>query len=105
MVAGVAFSADGSRLATTGGDGQVKVWDAATGTELLNLSGHTSSIWAVAFNREGSRLATASLDGTVRVFALRLEDLIALARSRVTRALTTEECQRFLHVETCPAEP
>jgi hypothetical protein len=31
--------------------------------------------------------------------------LIALAKSRVTRSLTTEECQQYLHVEACPAEP
>jgi class 3 adenylate cyclase len=38
----------------------------------------------------------------LRVYALKLEDLVNLARSRVTRALTNEECQRFLHVAQCP---
>ena len=27
---------------------------------------------------------------------------IALARSRLTRGLTDEECQQYLHVDTCP---
>ncbi|MBI4771839.1 MAG: hypothetical protein HY784_15855 [Chloroflexi bacterium] len=33
---------------------------------------------------------------------LRIEDLVALAQSRVTRSLTAEECQKYLHTEPCP---
>jgi hypothetical protein len=33
------------------------------------------------------------------------DDLIALAKSRLTRELTTEECQQYLHVDACPAVP
>ena len=29
----------------------------------------------------------------------------ALARSRLTRTLTPEECRQYLHVEACPAGP
>jgi len=36
------------------------------------------------------------------VHVLPIEELIALARSRVTRSLTTNECQRYLHIEQCP---
>ncbi len=37
----VAFSPDGKRLASASQDGTVKVWDAATGQEILTLKGHT----------------------------------------------------------------
>jgi WD40 repeat protein/DNA-binding SARP family transcriptional activator len=101
----VAFSADGTRLASAGADTLIKIWDAATGVELISLPGHTGNIWSVTFNRAGTRLFTASLDSTARVYALRLEDLIDLAKSRVTRSLTTEECKKYLHLEQCPSEP
>jgi WD40 repeat protein len=80
------------------------VWEAETGQELVTLTGHTGVVSGVAFSPDGTRLATASRDGTMRVYALRLEDLIALAKSRVTRSLTTEECQQYLHVEACPGD-
>jgi WD40 repeat protein len=69
------------------------VWEAETGQELITLTGHTGGVTGVAFSPDGTRLATASFDGTMRVYALRLEDLIALAKTRVPRELTTEECQ------------
>ena len=37
----VSFSPDGTRIVTGSGDGTAKVWDARTGTALLELKGHT----------------------------------------------------------------
>jgi hypothetical protein len=48
---------------------------------------------------------TSGFDGIFRVWALDLDELIALAQSRVTRTLTDEECQQYLHLDACPAEP
>ncbi len=56
----------------------------------------------MAWSPDGHRLATASRDGTSRVYIVDLDDLVALARSKVTRALSAEECQKFLHQDTCP---
>src|SRR5438876_815629 len=104
-VRGVAFSPDGTRLATTSRAKIAKVWDAASGRELLTLAGHTDTVWGVAFSPDGTRLATASEDKTVRVYAMHIEDMMALARMRVTRSLTAEECQKYLHMEQCPPTP
>ena len=110
----VAYSLDGARLASASTDGTARVWDAGTGAELLNISTHPIGVGRVAFSQEcvsppdggpercGTRLITANSDNTVRVYLLSIEELMALARSRVTRGLTDEECQQYLHVETCP---
>ena len=98
----VAFSPDGKWLATGGLDTTANLWDAATGQHLLSLPGHTAPITGLAFGPDARYLATSGGDSTVRLYALRLEDLVTLAKSRVTRALTTEECQKYLHIETCP---
>ena len=33
------------------------------------------------------------------------QDLIRLAKSRLTRGFTLDECRQYLHTDTCPAEP
>jgi WD40 repeat protein len=70
VVHGLAYSHDGSRLATASQDGTVRVWDAQTGKQELLLSRHGDSVACVAFSPDGSRLASGSSDKTVRVWAL-----------------------------------
>ena len=64
----VAHSPDGKRLATASIDKTAKVWDAASGKELLTLHGHTMDVTGVAFSPDGTRLATSSYDKTAKVW-------------------------------------
>jgi WD40 repeat protein len=96
------FSTDGLRLATGSDDGTAKIWDVTTGEELQTISGDPQGISGMLFSPDGKRLMANNNDGTIRVYLLETDDLLALAHSRVTRALTEEECQQYLHLEGCP---
>src|SRR5262249_44989643 len=55
----VAFSRNGKLLASADWNRHlVRVWDAATGKELMRLKGHTNSVHTVAFSPDGKTLAS-----------------------------------------------
>jgi WD40 repeat protein len=65
---GVAFSREGSLLATAGSDGFVRLWDPATGDNPTALSTDRAAVWTVAFSPTGVYLATGGSDGKVRLW-------------------------------------
>jgi WD40 repeat protein len=65
----LAFSPDGSLLATGGDAGIIYLWDVATGTVVRRFVGHTNMIErALAFSPDGRYLASGSFDRTVRIW-------------------------------------
>jgi len=64
----VAFAPNGKLLAAAGYDGEVRVWDAATGARRHTFTGHGGAARAVAFSPDGSRVATGGEDGRVHLW-------------------------------------
>ena len=61
---------DGSWLASASADddGEVRIWDPATGAPRHTFTGHTHAVEALAVAPDGSWLASASIDGEVRIW-------------------------------------
>ncbi len=64
----LAYNFDGSRLAGAGQDGVIRIWDPASGRELLAYHGHSKPARAVAFSPDGSLIASGGSDSAVRIW-------------------------------------
>jgi len=74
------------------------------GRELITLQGHSSAVRGLALSRDGKILISGGTDGLMQVYAMDIDLLMSLARTRVTRNLTPEECRKYLHRDECPAQ-
>jgi WD40 repeat protein len=68
VIAALAWSPDGKRIAVAGAAPEVNVYDAETGARVAACTGHTAGIYSVAFSPDSATLATGGFDGTVRLY-------------------------------------
>jgi WD40 repeat protein len=64
----VAWALDGSRVASAGDNGSVRIWDALAGRQLLDLVGHAGAVRAVAWSPDSERIASGGDDRVVRIW-------------------------------------
>lgn len=64
----VAFSPDGSLVATGTDDGNVNLWRVADGSLVRTLSGHRFPVRIVAFSPDGTMIASGGSDNTARLW-------------------------------------
>src|SRR5262249_37513978 len=81
-VVGVAFSPDGERLASAGGDGAVRIWDSRTGKPIREIPAHDKAACSVVFHPDGKHLASAGADGRVKVWDLTTDPAVKVFDER-----------------------
>jgi WD40 repeat protein len=67
VIRSMAWSPDGSRIASGSEDRTAKIWDAEDGRELLTLDAFSGMVCAVVWSPDGRRLATAD-EGSLRIW-------------------------------------
>jgi WD40 repeat protein len=79
-VSKVVFSPDGRLIATSSWDETAKVWNAATGQDLLTLRGNAGrALLSIAFSPDGKGVITGGVDGIAKVWdAATGRELLAL---------------------------
>ena len=71
LITAIAYSVDGSRIASAGIDGTVRVWNVETMAQVRHtLIGHDGQVNSLAFSPDGKHLASAGDDKTVRLWDL-----------------------------------
>jgi WD40 repeat protein len=68
IIFSVAFSPDGTLLATGDAEGGLRLWQVDTGQLLFSYEGHLGWVWSIAFNVDGQMLASCSSDKTIRLW-------------------------------------
>jgi WD40 repeat protein len=66
----VAFSPDGTQIATGDSNGDVRLWRFADGKHLMSYEGHTNWVRSLAFSPDGKILASGGADQTIRLWDL-----------------------------------
>ena len=101
-VTSVAFSHDGAFVVTTSYDLTAKVWETVTGQHVFDLRGHRGVVKSAEFGPETDSIITSSPnDDTALIFkcdaCLSVDQLLILARQKVTRELTSDEKELYLN--------
>ncbi len=100
-ISNLIISRDNKYMAAGRIDNVTQIWDAETGKEILTIPGTF-----VAFSSDDKYLlSNIFMDNIIRGYILDIHELMDLARTRLTRTWTQDECIKFLHTEACPPAP
>jgi WD40 repeat protein/mono/diheme cytochrome c family protein len=100
VIAALAWSPDGTRIAVGGASPEVTIYDAESGNRVAACKGHSAGIYTVAFSPDGKTLASGGFDGQVRLCNVSTGELTkAFVPVPLTTALTNLRSETDLHRE------
>lgn len=87
-----------TQIASAGGDGLVKVWDASTGEVATTQDNHTDRIWALIANPETGMLVSGGGDSVVTFWKDTSSETAAKSSAAATqRVEQDQELQNYIH--------
>lgn len=92
---GAVLNEDGTRLLTSLGRGDLTLWDTDTGHLLYTVEALDGTVNEPRISADGSRILIPTAD-VVHELTLDSDELLDIARGRVTRPLTDQECRLYL---------
>ncbi|MEZ6057199.1 MAG: protein kinase [Planctomycetaceae bacterium] len=75
VVRRVAYSPNGTEVATASMDSTIKLWDARTGAEIKTLRGQEGAVHQVVFSPDGTHIASSGSDRTIRIWDIRTGEI------------------------------
>ncbi len=72
VVIAIAVNPDGSRIAS-GSFGEVRIWDVASGEQVLSVQSTGSSIDSIAFSPDGTQIVSGDSGGVIRIWGGRVD--------------------------------
>jgi hypothetical protein len=100
-ITAAAMNADTSLVATASSDGSVRVWDVDSGELVHDIPGNGIALHGIDFV-DDRRLVVAADGGGLLTLTIDNDELLAFARSTLTKGFTLADCERFGFDDSCP---
>lgn len=98
----IPFSPDSSLFATWGLiDRHIRIWRTEDGQLVADLGETEANLPGFGFHPNGRHFIAEGPDGTLRIYTLDHDELVQIAKTRLTRGFTEDECAAY-HIDSCP---